>query len=223
MYDSTNTSVNPDDFIITRKRKKYKFAKFFNSPICFELDEWTKRPIDVVEIGAGTGRFCLELAARYPEKTFVAIDVKADRLQKGAYEATERGVSNIFFVRMRADQLDQIVDENTVENLWITFADPFPKARSAGRRMTHPTYLSLYQKLLRPDGSLLIKHDNPAFFQWSLEQLVESDWRISELSFDLHGSSLPDDYKIKTDYERRWLDEGLVTQLVRATPATIAI
>lgn len=223
MHDSTDTSVNPDDFIITRKRKKYKFAKFFNSPICFELDEWTKRPIDVVEIGAGTGRFCLELAARYPEKTFVAIDVKADRLQKGAYEATERALSNIFFVRMRADQLDQLVDEKTVENLWITFADPFPKARSAGRRMTHPTYLSLYQKLLRPDGSLIIKHDNPAFFQWSLEQLVKSDWRIIELSFDLHESNLPDDYKIKTDYERRWLDEGLVTQLVRATSATIAL
>lgn len=216
MHDSTDTPVNPDDFIITRKRKKYKFAKFFNSPICFELDEWTKRPIDVVEIGAGTGRFCLELAARYPQKIFVAIDVKADRLQKGAYEATERSLSNIFFVRMRADQLDQLANEKTVEKLWITFADPFPKARSAGRRMTHPTYLSLYKKMLRPDGSLLIKHDNPAFFQWSLEQLVKSDWRIIELSFDLHESNLPDDYKIKTDYERRWLDEGLVTQLVRA-------
>ena len=216
MHDSTDTSVNPDDFIITRKRKKYKFAKFLNSPICFELSEWTKRPIDVVEVGAGTGRFCLELAARYPSKTFVAIDVKADRLQKGAYEATERGLANIFFVRMRADQLGELTNENSVENVWITFADPFPKPRSAGRRMTHPTYLSLYQKMLRPGGSLLIKHDNPAFFQWSLEQLVERNWRISELSFDLHESNLPDDYKIKTDYERRWLDEGLTTQLVRA-------
>ena len=208
--------LNPNDFIITRKRKKYKFAKFLNSPICFELSEWTKRPIDVVEVGAGTGRFCLELATRYPSKTFVAIDVKADRLQKGAYEATERGLANIFFVRMRADQLGELTNENSVENVWITFADPFPKPRSAGRRMTHPTYLSLYQKMLRPGGSLLIKHDNPAFFQWSLEQLVERNWLISELSFDLHESNLPDDYKIKTDYERRWLDEGLTTQLVRA-------
>lgn len=216
MNDSTDTSVNPDDFIITRKRKKYKFAKFFNSPICFELDEWTKRPVDCIEIGAGTGRFSVELASRYPDKTFVAIDVKADRLQKGAYEATERGLSNIFFVRMRADQLLELTDENSVENLWITFPDPFPKPRSAGRRMTHPTYLSIYQKLLRADGSLHLKHDNPAFFGWSLEQLVASGWCIRELSFDLHESNLPDDYKIKTDYERRWLDEGLVTQLVRA-------
>ena len=40
--------LNPEDFIITRKRKKYKFAKFANSPICYEFDEWNYRPIDVI-------------------------------------------------------------------------------------------------------------------------------------------------------------------------------
>ena len=57
---------NPDDFIITRKRKKYKFAKFANSPLCFELDEWQKQPVDVLEVGAGTALFSVELAARHP-------------------------------------------------------------------------------------------------------------------------------------------------------------
>ena len=32
--------LNPDDFIIVRKRKKYKFAKFHNAENCFEFDEW---------------------------------------------------------------------------------------------------------------------------------------------------------------------------------------
>ena len=55
------TLLDPKDFIITRKRKKYKFAKFANSPLCFELDEWKKTSIDVVEVGAGTGLFSVEL------------------------------------------------------------------------------------------------------------------------------------------------------------------
>ncbi len=208
--------LDPNDFVITRKRKKYKFAKFANSPLCFEYEEWRKTAIDVVELGAGTGLFSVELATRHPDQQFVALDVKGDRLQKGAYEAEERGLTNIRFVRARADQVDELVEPHSVIILWSTFADPFPRRHSSGRRMTHPQYLRRYAELLRPDGALYLKHDNPAFFQWSLEQLVAEKWYIDELTFDLHESHLPEDYKIKTTYEQRWLDEGRMTQFARA-------
>ena len=209
--------VDPKDFIITRKRKLYKFALFANSPICFELEQWKKRPADMLEVGAGTGLFSVELAGRYPDKTFVAVDVKADRLQKGASEAQARGLSNVFFVRARADQLDQVAAERSLESLWVTFPDPFPKKRAARRRMTHPLYLEKYAELLRDGGSFYLKHDNRDFFNWSLEQLVSEKWHIDELSFDLHESELSDDYKIQTTYEQRWLSEGLVTNFVKAS------
>jgi len=222
--------LNPDDFVITRKRKKYKFAKFHNAENCFEFEEWRKQPVDVVELGAGTGLFSVELASRHPSKQFVAIDVKADRLQKGAYEALERGIENVRFVRARADQIDDLFDEHSLEALWLTFPDPFPRVRSARRRMTHPIYLEKYATLLRQGltlnrgeksesvfNGLCLKHDNNDFFQWSLEQLVEQGWRIDEISFDLHDSNLSDDYKIQTTYEMRWLSEGLTTKFVRAT------
>lgn len=208
--------VDPTKFIITKKRKKYKFALFANSPICFELEQWQKRDADVLELGAGTGLFSVELASRYPDKVFVAVDVKADRLQKGAGIATEQGLTNISFVRARADQLGEIVNERSLASLWITFPDPFPKKRAARRRMTHVHYLEQYAKLLRGGGALYLKHDNQDFFNWSLEQIVSAKWHIDELSFDLHDSELSDDYKIQTTYEKRWLGEGLVTNFVKA-------
>ena len=213
--------IDPDQFIITRKRKKYKFAKFANAHNCFEFDAWTNEKLSLgnkvsVEIGAGTGLFCVELAMRYPDQIFVAIDVKADRLQKGAYEAIERGLNNVYFVRARADQIDRLFDAKSLWAIWLTFSDPYPKKRAAGRRMTHPTFLAKYQQLLAPDGGFYIKHDNPDFFKWSLEQLVTTGWTIDELSFDLHESNLSDDYKILTTYEQRWLGEGRITQFARA-------
>ena len=208
--------VDPGEFIITRKRKKYKFAMFANSPLCYEFDEWQRQKVDVVEIGAGNGLFSVELATRHPEQQFVALDVKGDRLQKGAYEAAERGLSNVRFIRARADQLLELFESSSLSTIWVTFPDPFPRERSAGRRLTHPNFLALYAKLLRSEGALYLKHDNRDFFEWSLEQLVGTKWHIEELSFDLHESELSDEYKIKTTYEHRWLNEGLVTNFVKA-------
>lgn len=211
------SNLNPDDFIITRKRKKYRFALFANSPLCFEYDEWDKRPVDVLELGAGTGLFGVELAARHPDQSFVAIDVKADRLQKGARLAEEKGMTNIVFLRARADQLLELFDEHSLTTIWLTFPDPFPKKGSAGRRMTHPTFLHTYAKLLKEKGSFNLKHDDRDFFHWSLEQLVLTGWSIRELSFDLHESELSETYKILTTYEQRWLGEGKPTNFARAT------
>ena len=208
--------VDPNQFIITRKRKKYKFALFHNSPLCFEFDEWVPHQVDVVEIGAGNGMFIVELAARHPEQVFVAVDVKGDRLQKGAREAEARGLNNVFFVRARADQLGELFTSNSLNAIWLTFSDPFPRKRSAGRRLTHPHFLKTYTELLCADGSLIIKHDNPGFFNWSLEQLVTEGWRLKELTFDLHESSFSDDYKILTAYEQRWLSEGRIINFVKA-------
>ncbi len=210
--------VDPNQFVITRRRKKYKFALFHNSPLCFEFDEWTPQAVDVVEIGAGNGMFLVELATRRPEQTFVALDVKGDRLQKGAREAEARGLDNIFFVRARADQLGELVAPGSLTEIWLTFSDPFPRNGSAGRRLTHPHFLKIYAELLQPGGSLIIKHDNPEFFNWSLEQLVAERWRLTELTFDLHESNLAADYKLLTAYEQRWLGEGRVICCARALP-----
>ena len=215
--------LNPDDFVIVRKRKKYKFAKFHNAENCFELDEWRdfyrqRQPgVSRLEVGAGTGLFSVELAARYPDKLFAAIDVKADRLQKGAYIALERSLKNIYFIRARADQIGDLFALSTLVNIWVTFPDPFPKKRAAGRRLTHPYFLRHYAQLLQPGGELLFKHDDRDFFCWSLEQLVAEKWQITGLSFDLHESSLDDEYKIMTTYEQRWLNEGKAINFVKAT------
>lgn len=210
--------IDPNDFIITRKRKKYRFAKFALADNCYEIADWKRRVVDVVEIGAGTGVFSVELAARHPEWQFVALDVKGDRLQKGAHIALDEAVTNVSFLRARADQIVELFDERSVQSIWLTFPDPFPKRRSAGRRLTHPTFLKKYQALLRDGGAFYLKHDNRDFFQWSLEQLVAEGWVIDELSFDLHQSGLDDDYKILTAYESRWLAEGLATNFLRARP-----
>ncbi|MBM3210555.1 tRNA (guanosine(46)-N7)-methyltransferase TrmB [Candidatus Saccharibacteria bacterium] len=215
----TQPFIDPRQYIITRKRKKYKFAKFANSPLCFEHEEWRERPVDVLEVGAGTGLFSVALATNEPKRFFAAIDVKGDRLQTGAYAAHTVALENIAFLRTRGDLLPQLFAPYSIGELWLTFPDPHPKPRSSGRRLTHPTFLRTYASLLRPNGvGLCFKTDAHDLFVWSLEQLVVEGWRICELSFDLHESSLSQQYKNMTTYEARYTGEGLPIYFVRALP-----
>jgi tRNA (guanine-N7-)-methyltransferase len=214
--------LDPNEFIITRKRKKYRFALFHNSPLCFELEEWPRELVpSVLELGAGTGMFSVALAQAAPTAQYVAVDVKADRLQTGAQSASEKYLTNLRFLRARADQLPELLVAHSLDSLWVTFPDPFPKGHHAKHRLTHPRFLDIYAGLLKEDSALYFKTDAKELFDWSLEQFVAKSWKIEKLSFDLHDSTLSEYYKIQTAYETRYMREGLKINFVKATPPFI--
>lgn len=219
-------SLETDGLYITRKRKKWKFAHFDSYQNCFSYQRGGdgKKTLQqlqsflpknskklVLEIAAGNAQFSLELARRYPEVNFIAIDVKSDRLYTSAKKAIEENVTNIVFLRMHLAGAGDVFARSSIDEIWLTFPDPFPKDRSAKHRLTHESFLRQYCNILKKTGKLKFKTDNRDLFLWSLEQLVAEKWHMNELSFDLHESTLPDDYKIKTYYEQKFTDLGIPT------------
>jgi tRNA (guanine-N7-)-methyltransferase len=228
-------TLETDGLYITRKRKKWKFAHFESYKNCFFYERGddpqgakdalknylpTENKKTVLEIAAGNAQFSLELARRYPELNFIAIDIKSDRLYTSAKKALEEGVANIAFVRMHLAELTKLFEQNTVDEIWLTFPDPFPRDRSAKHRLSHPSFLCQYRNILTNTGALKFKTDNRDLFLWSLEQLVAEKWRIDELSFDLHESDLSDDYKIMTHYEEKFTKEGIPTNYATCSVPT---
>lgn len=227
MAETEIPKLDPKGLMITRKRKKWKFAHFDSYVNCFsfhrggdskkirdEINTYfpssklgNKRKL-VLEIAAGNAQFSLELARRHPECNFVAIDIKSDRLYTSAKQALADGVENIAFLRTHMNELDQVFENNSADEIWLTFPDPFPRDRSAKHRLSHSSFLRRYRDTLTDTGKLKFKTDNRELFLWSLEQFVAEKWQFQELSFDLHESDLPDEYKIKTQYEERYLHEG---------------
>lgn len=208
---------NTDSLFITRKRKKWKFAHFADWQNCFEVAEvktsqWA-HPL-VIEIGAGTADLSVGLAKLQPQNNFVAIDVKADRLYTGAKFCLQNDIKNINFVRSHAAQIENLFKPHTVDEVWITFPDPFPRDRQAKHRLTNRAFLKIYKSLLAPNGMVHFKTDNRELFLWSLEQIVADGWHITELSFDLHKSDLPEHYKITTFYERKFMAQDVPINLV---------
>ncbi len=218
-----NTTDPFAHYIISRKRKKYKFAHFDNytntashareddpAVVKEKLDPWlsSSKPL-ILEIAAGNAQFSLALAKKYPDYNFIAIDIKSDRLYTSAKQALEEGVENTAFLRMSMHELQRVFPKKSVDAIWLTFPDPFMRKRSMRRRLSHEQFLRQYRIILNDTGKLHFKTDSRDLFLWSLEQLVADKWHITELSFDLHESNLPEDYKIMTYYESRFAAEGI--------------
>lgn len=223
-------TINPDDFIISRKRKLYKFAVFQNLANCYDdhsLKQLVgkiqndKRPL-TIEVGAGSALFLTKLAANHPNRQFVAIDRKSDRLQKGAQLASQQNISNIYYLWSNADKLDTIFSPHSVQQIWLTFPDPWPQESNIKHRLTNPRFLASYAKLLDPSGTLNFKTDNQALFNWSLEQLHTSNWRVTVSTNQLHNpatqkSPINKDAYIMTTYEERYHKAGNSIYYLSAT------
>lgn len=213
---------HPEDFVIARRRKLYKFARFNEFTTCFHLEEWVKVRDSilnhkdlVVEIGAGSALFSVELARQNPKKMFIAVDIKGDRLYQGARESEKLNLSNIYFVRSDITRITEVTQPHSVNEIWLTFPDPWPPKSDARHRLTAPRFLNYYREILRTDGVLNFKTDNTPLFEWSLEQFAKNGWKAEFITRDLHESDAPDEAKIMTSYEKRFIKDGLKISYVR--------
>lgn len=90
----------------------------------------------VIELACGRGEYSCALAARYPEKNFIGIDIKGARIWEGAKKAMDKQLHNVCFVRSRIELLAAFFSPSEVDELWITFPDPFLKKSRSNKRLT---------------------------------------------------------------------------------------
>ena len=164
-------------------------------------------PIEI-EIGMGKGDFIIENALKYPNKNFIGIE----KFSAVLYRATEKldameAIPNLVFLRFDAIDIHEIFEEDEVQKIYLNFSDPWPKDRWAKRRLTYHKYLEKYTLFLQASGSIEFKTDNNPLFEFSLEEIEDSKFRIIELTRDLHRSEYKPD-NIMTEYETRFLKQN---------------
>jgi tRNA (guanine-N7-)-methyltransferase len=176
----------------------------------------TDRPI-TVELACGRGEYSVNLASIFPDRNFIGIDVKGDRLWKGSTWALDRGLTNVGFLRADILGLATFFAPGEIDELWITFPDPRPRKRDIKRRLTNGRYLDIYKSLIKPNGVVRFKTDNTALFDYTLEVLRErQDIENLQYTHDLYTSELRAEcYDIKTRYEEMFTAAGELIKYLR--------
>jgi tRNA (guanine-N7-)-methyltransferase len=228
---------------VGRKNKLRKFAEVLSCPNvyeCYDVQQpalvgagmeqvdlkgkWKElhfkndNPI-VLELACGGGEYTVGLARQFPERNFIGVDIKGNRLWKGAKAALEQGIGNAAFLRTRIEIIEHFFAPGEISEIWITFPDPFPRASKENRRLTSPFFHEKYRQILRPGGLVHLKHDDPGFYQFTLDTIAADPCcALIYKNEDIYAGPLPyPELGIQTLYESFHLAAGKKIKYVRYT------
>jgi tRNA (guanine-N7-)-methyltransferase len=161
----------------------------------------------VVELGCGKGEFTVNLARKHPEKNFIGIDIKSDRMLMGACVAQAEHLTNLCFVRLRIEGLAAYFPDHYFSEGYITFPDPHESTSNGKRRLTSGRFLTLYKQVFHPESRIHLKTDSTILYDFSKESIRENGGVLHITTDDLYGDSreFGDITRIQTTYEKRYL------------------
>ena len=91
-----------------------------------------------LELGCGKGRFTAETAKTIPDTLLVAVERVPDAMVIGMERVCAEEIKNVRFIDMDVARLTEVFEAGEVDRIFINFCDPWPKKRSAKRRLTSP-------------------------------------------------------------------------------------
>ena len=193
------------------QKKLIRFAELETFPNVLQFpknikDKWNEffkneNPI-TLELACGKGEYAVGLSRLYPQKNFIGVDIKGNRIWVGAKKALENNLGNVAFLRTEIDKLSEYFAKNEVTEIWITFPDPQLRRSKAKKRLTHPKFLRSYHEFLIPGGLVNLKTDSPDLYNFTRLVIEMYGCKLITDHSDLYREpNLDDELKIKTHYE----------------------
>ncbi|MCU0404727.1 MAG: tRNA (guanosine(46)-N7)-methyltransferase TrmB [Chitinophagaceae bacterium] len=155
-----------------------------------------------LELACGKGEYSVGLGVMFPERNFLGIDIKGNRLFVGAKKALEIPLHNVGFMRAQIDSIDTYFAPEEVDEIWLTFPDPQLRSSKAKKRLTHPKFLRKYQTFLKKGSLIHLKTDSPVLYTFTKKVIELYGCKLVKCYDDVYGKALePELLNIKTHYE----------------------
>ena len=158
----------------------------------------------VLELACGRGEYTIGLSQVYPDKNFIGVDIKGERMMMGLKKRKEEWNTdnkNIAFLRTIIHHLDRFFVPWEVDEIWIIHPDPRSKGHDERRRITSPRFLTMYENILKLGWFLRLKTDDDGMFEYSSEQFNVFGFHHIDSTWDLDNSPLLSDHHgIETHY-----------------------
>jgi tRNA (guanine-N7-)-methyltransferase len=156
-----------------------------------------------LELACGKGEYAVGLGRLHPQRNFLGVDIKGNRIWRGAKTAIDEGLTNVAFLRTPIDAISTYFAQGEVAEIWITFPDPQLRLSKARKRLTHPKFLRLYQQFLAADGKVNLKTDSPDLYRFTKMVIDLYNLPVLADTDNLYAANnLSPELTIQTHYEK---------------------
>lgn len=167
-----------------------------------------------IEIGMGKGDFIINKAIQNPSINYIGIEKFDSVIVRAVQKLDKIKFDNLKLIRMDALDIDKVFS-NEIDTIYLNFSDPWPKKRHELRRLTSKVFLDKFLLIFKNNPCIIQKTDNRKLFEYSLMSYVLNDYKIDEISLDLHSDDVKDN--IETEYEKRFVSLGNVIYMVKVS------
>ncbi|GIN57669.1 tRNA (guanosine(46)-N7)-methyltransferase TrmB [Lederbergia ruris] len=159
-----------------------------------------------IEVGTGKGQFIAEMARVHPKINYIGIELQQSVIVTALDKVLETDVPNVKLLHTDGADLRDFFAQGDVDRVYLNFSDPWPKNRHEKRRLTHESFLKIYEDILVDEGEIHFKTDNRGLFEYSLVSFSHYGMKLNGVWLDLHNS----DYEgnIMTEYEEKFTAKG---------------
>jgi tRNA (guanine-N7-)-methyltransferase len=157
----------------------------------------------ILELACGKGEYTVGLARLHKENNYIGVDIKGNRIWRGAKTALDEDLKNAAFLRTHIEQLGTYFSQGEVDEIWITFPDPQLRTSKQKKRLTHPRFLRIYQRILKENGVVHLKTDSPHLYNFT-KQVVQlyNLQLILDIDDVYAGENIAPELSIQTHYEK---------------------
>ncbi|HHY72633.1 MAG TPA: tRNA (guanosine(46)-N7)-methyltransferase TrmB [Bacillus bacterium] len=159
-----------------------------------------------IEIGMGKGTFINGMARQHSEINFIGVEKYTSVIVSALELTLENNLPNVRLLNIDANTLPAIFEKGELSRIYLNFSDPWPKNRHEKRRLTHESFLAMYERVLVKGGEIHLKTDNQGLFEYSLESFSRYGMIIKNISLDLHHSDMKGN--VMTEYEEKFSKKG---------------
>jgi len=141
-----------------------------------EIDPRTIFGADVssceIEIGFGGGEHLAAQAAARPAVGFIGCEPYVNGVARLLGHIADGDLGNIRIWPDDARLLLAALPDRCIDRVYVLFADPWPKARHAKRRIISAEILDTLARIMIDDAELRFASDDPGYVRWTLSHLL---------------------------------------------------
>lgn len=127
-----------------------------------------------IEIGYGGGEHLARQAGENPGTGFIGCEVFSGGIAKLLQHIGERGLSNVRLYTDDALKLLVKLPAGSLDEAYLLYPDPWPKARHHKRRFISPVTLGELARVLKPGASFKFATDIEDYANWTLAHVLRS-------------------------------------------------